>query len=68
MNAMLDTGVSHNFIDVQEAKRLNLKILKENSKIKVMNSEEKPSIGNSTWSSNPSRRLAWRARLLCDVH
>ncbi|EEF33164.1 conserved hypothetical protein [Ricinus communis] len=45
VNEMLDTSASHNFIDAQEAKRLNLKIFKENSKIKVVNSEEKPSIG-----------------------
>ncbi|KAL4020675.1 hypothetical protein IC575_019456 [Cucumis melo] len=38
--AMFDTGVSHNFMDVQEAKRLGLKFKEETGIVKVVNAKE----------------------------
>ncbi|KAA0050867.1 reverse transcriptase [Cucumis melo var. makuwa] len=38
--AMFDTGASHNFMDVQEAKRLGLKFKEETETVKVVNAKE----------------------------
>ena len=38
--AMFDTGASHNFMDVQEAKRLGLKYKEETGTVKVVNARE----------------------------
>ncbi|KAA0068130.1 uncharacterized protein E6C27_scaffold238G00920 [Cucumis melo var. makuwa] len=38
--AMFDTGASHNFMDVQEAKRLGLKFKEEIGTVKVVNAKE----------------------------
>ncbi|KAA0050296.1 reverse transcriptase [Cucumis melo var. makuwa] len=38
--AMFDTGASHNFMDVQEAKRLGLKFKEETGTVKVVNAKE----------------------------
>ncbi|XP_068658021.1 uncharacterized protein [Aristolochia californica] len=43
--AMIDTGATHNFISGEEAKRLGLKLEKDVSKMKAVNSEAKPVIG-----------------------
>ena len=43
--ALIDTEVSHNFIKVDEAKRLELKVEKMDGWLKTMNSEAKPLSG-----------------------
>ena len=42
---MIDTGASHNFIKVDEAKRLGLKVEKSDGWLKTVNSEAKPLSG-----------------------
>ena len=39
---MLDTGATHNFVSVDEAKRLGLKATKEGGTMKAVNSPAKP--------------------------
>lgn len=43
--ALVDTGATHNFIAATEAKRLGLKLEKDTSKIKAVNSEAQPVTG-----------------------
>ena len=43
--ALIDTGASHNFIKVDEAKRLGLKVEKSDGWLKTVNSEAKPLSG-----------------------
>ncbi|CAN6454511.1 unnamed protein product [Victoria cruziana] len=42
---MVDTGATHNFVSVEETKRLGLILKKEELRMKVMNSEAKPICG-----------------------
>ena len=44
---MLDTSATHNFVDESIVQRLDLKVSKCSSKIKVINSEAKPVLRNS---------------------
>ncbi|CAN6472639.1 unnamed protein product [Victoria cruziana] len=43
--AMVDTGAMHNFVSVEEAKRLGLTLEKGELRIKAVNSEAKPICG-----------------------
>ncbi|GFZ20935.1 hypothetical protein Acr_29g0000970 [Actinidia rufa] len=43
--ALIDTGASHNFIEVKEAKQLGLQLKKEQGGIKVVNTEARPICG-----------------------
>jgi len=43
--AMVDTGATHNFVADQEARRLGLKLEKDSSKMKAVNSEARPIAG-----------------------
>ncbi|KAH9753791.1 Endonuclease [Citrus sinensis] len=45
VRALLDTGATHNFVSVDEAKRLGLKATKERGTMKVVNSPAKPIAG-----------------------
>ena len=42
---LLDTGATHNFLSIDEAKRLSLKAIKEGGTMKVVNSPAKPIVG-----------------------
>ncbi|GMP43785.1 hypothetical protein CsSME_00013016 [Camellia sinensis var. sinensis] len=41
-HAMVDVGATHNFVSVEEARRLELKTSKESGWLKAVNSEAKP--------------------------
>ncbi|GFZ06826.1 hypothetical protein Acr_18g0009960 [Actinidia rufa] len=43
--ALIDTGASHNFIEVKEAKRLGLQLKEEQGWIKAVNTEARPIYG-----------------------
>ncbi|GJV26790.1 gag-aspartyl protease domain-containing protein [Tanacetum coccineum] len=43
--ALVDTGATHNFISVDEAKRLGLEMMKDNGWIKAANEDDKPISG-----------------------
>ncbi|GFZ18140.1 hypothetical protein Acr_26g0014090 [Actinidia rufa] len=43
--ALIDTGASHNFIEVKEAKRLSLQLKEEQGWIKAVNTEARPIYG-----------------------
>ncbi|KAH9763740.1 hypothetical protein KPL70_001270 [Citrus sinensis] len=45
VHALLDTGATHNFVSVDEAKRLGLKATKEGGTMKAVNSPAKPIAG-----------------------
>ena len=45
VRALLDTGATHNFVSVDEAKRLGLKATKEGGTMKAVNSPAKPIAG-----------------------
>ena len=45
VRALLDTGVTHNFVSVDEAKRLGLKATQEEGTMKAVNSLAKPITG-----------------------
>ena len=45
VRALLDTGATHNFVSVDEAKRLGLKATKEGVTMKAVNSPAKPIAG-----------------------
>lgn len=47
VRALLDTGATHNFILENEAKRLGLKVMKEESTMKVVNSPVNPIAGTA---------------------
>ena len=45
VRALLDTGVTHNFVSVDKAKHLGLKATKEGGTMKAVNSLAKPIVG-----------------------
>ena len=45
VRALLDMGATHNFVSVDEAKRLGLKATKEGGTMKTVNSPVKPIVG-----------------------
>ena len=45
MKALVDTGASHNFLEVKEADRLGIKYTKEKGLLKVVNSKAKTTFG-----------------------
>ena len=45
VSALLDMGATHNFVSVNEAKRLGLKSTKEGGTMKAVNSPAKPITG-----------------------
>ncbi|KAL0362192.1 UNVERIFIED_CONTAM: hypothetical protein Scaly_1174400 [Sesamum calycinum] len=47
--AMLDTGVTHNFVAGREIQKLGLTLAQHSSSIKVVNSEAKPIQGVALW-------------------
>lgn len=47
--ALVDTGASHNFIEVDEAKRLGIKY--EEERLKAVNCEAKPLLSFNQYSS-----------------
>lgn len=47
VRALLDTRATHNFISENEAKRLGLKVTKEESTMKVVNSPINPIVGTT---------------------
>ncbi|XP_077242396.1 uncharacterized protein LOC143882895 [Tasmannia lanceolata] len=55
--AMIDTGATHNFVSEQEAKRLALKLEKDDWKMKAVNSEARPVTGKAR--SVPIKIGAW---------
>ncbi|XP_077250383.1 uncharacterized protein LOC143889876 [Tasmannia lanceolata] len=55
--AMIDTGATHNFVSEQEAKRLVLKLEKDDWKMKAINSEARPVTGKVR--SVPIKIGAW---------
>ena len=49
-STMVDSGATHNFITVSEARRLNLRWEKDTRKMKVVNSAALPNVGLVKWT------------------
>lgn len=45
VHALVDSGATHNFVSIDEAKRLGINITKEGGSIKTVNSNAKPICG-----------------------